>query len=447
MNKLKFSLLISIFLLSSISLFAQDTQYWSKQYGTYGELLGGLVVGGTSDLSSTYYNPGSMAFTTDSALVLTTHSLQAYIITMDDAFGSESKLTSSSVKASPGIFAIRLPNWLGEEQIAISYITRYDFDFEAQDLNTTPHSDFQNSYKASEASVYESLSEYWPGFSWSKAFSKNIGIGATLYFPYRSQSARNQILHQTLDSTGTNSSVIIFEDYSYNNLRALIKFGASIKLDPLMLGITITTPSMNIFGSGSTAMNFTATNIDSEELEGLPIFASDFQEDLPAQFHSALSIAVGAAYYLENTSFYFSAEWFNSVGEFDIMSPNSFYAQSSGEEIKYNSAYSLNSVINIGLGIKYIVNSNFTYYGSITSDQTAFVPNKVNKFAISNWDIVHIRSGGKFNIEKLSITLGLGYGFEANIYDGLRIIGQKSSNRNDVVYHQLDIVFGFAYKL
>ncbi len=150
MNKLKFSLLISIFLLSSITFFAQDTQYWAKQYGTYGELLGGLVVGGTSDLSSTYYNPGSMAFTTDSALVLTTHSLQAYTITMEDAFGTGSKLTSSSVKASPSIFAIRLPNWLGEEQIAISYISRYDFDFEAQELNTTPHSDYQNSYKANE---------------------------------------------------------------------------------------------------------------------------------------------------------------------------------------------------------------------------------------------------------------------------------------------------------
>ena len=124
MNKLKLSLLTLIILLGYTRLFAQDTQYWAKQYGTYGELLGGLVVGGTSDLSSTYYNPGSMAFTTDSALVLTTHSLQAYAITMNDAFGTGSKLTSSSVKASPGIFAIRLPNWLGEEQIAISYITR-----------------------------------------------------------------------------------------------------------------------------------------------------------------------------------------------------------------------------------------------------------------------------------------------------------------------------------
>ncbi|MCF6271518.1 MAG: hypothetical protein L3J41_17555 [Melioribacteraceae bacterium] len=129
------------------------------------------------------------------------------------------------------------------------------------------------------------------------------------------------------------------------------------------------------------------------------------------------------------------------------MSPNSFKAQSSGKEIQYNSAYSLSSVINFGVGIKYIVDENFTYYGSITSDQTAFVPNAINKFAVSNWDIVHIRSGAMFTIEQLSITLGLGYGFKGNIYNGLRIFGQKDSDRSDIVYHQLDLVFGFTYKM
>ncbi len=431
-----------------INVVAQDTQYWSKQYGTYGELLGGIVVGGISDLSASYYNPGSMTFTTDSALVLTTHSMQAYIITMNSAFGTESSLTSFSVKASPSIFAFRLPfKWLGDNQIVISYISRYDFDFEAQELNSIPYSKSQNLYSANEVSVYENLSEYWPGISWSKAISKNIGIGATLYLPYRSQNARNQVVLQSIDSSRIKKTGVVFEDYSYYNLRTLLKLGASFKLNKLMLGVTLTTPSLNIFGVGSTAMNVTANNLDSVMLGTLPTFASDFQEDLSAQFHSSLSIAVGVAYYLENTSFYFTAEWFNNVNEFNIMNPNPFHAQSSGEMLNYNSAYSLNSVINFGFGVKHIVNKDFTYYGSITSDQTAFVPNTTNKFALSNWDIIHIRSGGMFNIKKLSITLGLGYGFTGNIYNGLRIFGQKKTDRADVDYHQLDIVFGFTYKL
>ena len=129
------------------------------------------------------------------------------------------------------------------------------------------------------------------------------------------------------------------------------------------------------------------------------------------------------------------------------MSPNTFRAQSSGEEVFYNSAYSLNSVINVGFGIKHIVDDNFTYYGSITTDQTAFVQGKINKFTLSNWDIFHIRSGGMFSINRLSITLGLGYGYTGDIYSGLRIFGEKDSNKSNVSYHQLDLVFGFSYKM
>ncbi len=431
----------------TVNVIAQDTQYWLKQYGTYGELLGGAVVGGISDLSATYYNPGSMAFTTDSALILTTHSLQAYAISMNGAFGTDATLSSSSIKAAPGIFAIRLPKWLGEEQIAISYITRYDFSFEAETINPTPYSNSKTSYSANGASVFEELSEYWPGVTWSKAISDNIGFGATLYIPYRSQRASNQAVIQRIDSVGEGSSIILFENYNYYNLRALIKFGASFKIEPLMLGITVTTPSINIFGTGSTAMNLTAINIDSTKLGGLPAFASDFQKDLPTQFNSSLSIAIGAAYYWQKTSLYFTAEWFNKINAFNIMNPNAFQAQSSGETISYNSSYQLNYVINFGFGIKHIINSNFTYYGSITSDQTAFVPNTTNKFALSNWDIIHIRSGGMFNVEKLSVTLGLGYGFKGNIYDGLRIFGQQKADRKNVGYQQLDVVFGFTYKL
>jgi hypothetical protein len=34
---------------------AQDSQYWTNQYGTRAELLGGVVVGSIKDLASTFY--------------------------------------------------------------------------------------------------------------------------------------------------------------------------------------------------------------------------------------------------------------------------------------------------------------------------------------------------------------------------------------------------------
>lgn len=440
-------LIILFLLISPINLFSQDSQYWSKQYGTYGELLGGTVVGGISDLSATYYNPGSMAFTTDSALILTTNSIQAYAIKMNNLFGANTELTSSSVSASPGIFAVRLPNWLGDEQIAFSYISRYDFNFESHDMVVSNYSDGSPNKLANSTLINQSLSEFWPGITWSKEISKTFGLGATVYFPFRSQNLRHQLLFQTHDSLGTNSSEIFFEEYSYFNLRMLLKLGASIILDNLMLGLTITTPSINIYGSGETSINYSVTNEKFFQTESLPTFFSNYQEKLKANFYSPLSIAFGTAYYWEKTSLYFTVEWFNAVDEFKIMNPNKFNAQSNGKLINYNTSFGLSSIINYGVGIKYVLNKDFTYYGSLTTDKSAYNPEKSNKFILSNWDILHARIGGMINVDNLSVTLGLGYGFTSNIYDKINILNSNSQSESDITYQQIDIVFGFTYKL
>ena len=123
----KFSLILFFI---CVGVTAQDTQYWNKQYGTYGELLGGTVVGGVSDLSSTYYNPGAMAFAKDTTLILSTSSIQFIFIDRKDVGGTNIDLESSSVLSSPSFFALRIPlKGLGNNQLAASYITRYSFRY------------------------------------------------------------------------------------------------------------------------------------------------------------------------------------------------------------------------------------------------------------------------------------------------------------------------------
>jgi hypothetical protein len=39
-------------------LLPQDVHYWTHQYGTRANLLGGAVIGSVLDLSGSYYNPG-----------------------------------------------------------------------------------------------------------------------------------------------------------------------------------------------------------------------------------------------------------------------------------------------------------------------------------------------------------------------------------------------------
>ena len=56
---------------AAVAAMSQDTNYWTLQYGTRGELLGGCVVGSAVDLSATYYNPGSLALVADPKTILT----------------------------------------------------------------------------------------------------------------------------------------------------------------------------------------------------------------------------------------------------------------------------------------------------------------------------------------------------------------------------------------
>lgn len=449
--KLVYNFLLILFFIT-VSVTAQDTQYWNKQYGTYGELLGGTVVGGVSDLSSTYYNPGAMAFAKDTTLILTTSSIQFILIDRKNVGGTNIDLQSTSVQSSPSVFAFRIPiKGLGNNQLAASYITRYSFKYEAagnqidEYVNSSP--DENQSYNSSGIFVYQDLSEYWPGFTWSTKLSSNIGLGATMYIPIRNQSGRLQSLVQNYDSQKGGSSFSLIQSQSYFNVRMLFKFGMAFHLDPLMLGFSLTTPSVNLFGIGSASVNISKANIDSSIDDEFPELASNFQDDLPTLFKSPVSIGFGAAYYYDKTVLYFSAEWFNEVSSFNIMEPDDFKAQSSGETLSYDLSYELNSVFNFGFGVKHIFSENFTFYGGITNDKSAYVPGSNNKFAVSNWDIVHIRSGGKFNIDKLSITLGLGYGFSGKFLDRITIFGEGKSQDDNVNFQEIDIVFGLSYKI
>ena len=171
LRKIKVVWLLSIVI--TISSYGQDTQYWSKQYGTYGALLGGTVIGASSDLSSTYYNPGAIAFSKDTSLILTTNSFQFIYLNFDDVANSSLSLSSWYTNASQGIFALRLPfHFFADDNLVVSYISRQDFNFSSTgwDISSTKNELLENSL-SNQLSLNQNLNESWFGFTWSKPFS------------------------------------------------------------------------------------------------------------------------------------------------------------------------------------------------------------------------------------------------------------------------------------
>ena len=103
------------------SAFAQDAHYWTYQYGTRANLLGGLVVGSVVDISAAYYNPGALALLDDIELVAASSVAEASNVSLS---GSQGRTVSDfRLAMAPGFFGGILPfNFLGKHVLAYSFL-------------------------------------------------------------------------------------------------------------------------------------------------------------------------------------------------------------------------------------------------------------------------------------------------------------------------------------
>jgi len=116
-------------LFAAVAAHAQDTNYWTLQYGTRGELLGGTVVGSAVDLSATFYNPGSLALVKDPKTILTANVFGMETIKVSSAPEDTDAPTSRQIGIQPSLFAGIAPvKWWGG-QWAYSFLTRQKSDF------------------------------------------------------------------------------------------------------------------------------------------------------------------------------------------------------------------------------------------------------------------------------------------------------------------------------
>lgn len=264
---------------------AQDSQYWTLQYGPVAELLGGVVVGSTRDLSATFYNPGALALAQDPSLLASVESFEATWLSASSE-GSSKELSSSNIRPSPSLFAFALPRtWTGSHTIAISSLTRQDFDLRVDDWEVA-------SQGGAESLFDQSLNENWFGISWAHKVGQDAGVGITTYGVYRGQRTRREISGEAALSPTSGGAALLVEDFDYANYRVLWKAGFSKQLAHWDLGLSVTTPSIQVFGSGTASYTRSAVGAD---IGSGPVVSVSVQslEDLDSRFDSPLSIALG----------------------------------------------------------------------------------------------------------------------------------------------------------
>ncbi len=428
---------------------AQDAHYWTNQYGTRSELVGGLVVGRFLDLSTSYYNPGGMAFTDQPRLMLTTSAWEFQRFSFEDIAPTDLDLSSSRLRLPPAMFALQIPLRSSKHRLAVSTVTRHSSNIEGS-ATRIPTAEEIAANPGTPASAIEAngtfrLNEGWLGVSWAYRVGERVGVGATAYVAGRSQFGRGQLLAQLVDGASTGFSSTSVREFNYFNVRLLSKVGLAVDLHPVALGLTITTPSVNLFGNGQVVGTEGITAIAPADSSITNELEATEQSDLASTFRSAPAIAAGASYSFGSTTAYVTVEWFGAVDEYEILNPSEFVGQTTGDTLSVDVLYELKSVVNWGVGFERRFSDWFHFYGAFFTDRSALPEGKQRDVPVSlaDWDIWHVTGGGAFVIGRLDLTLGLSYGWGAEEIGKLIEIPGESPTAK-LHYRSLKLILGFA---
>jgi hypothetical protein len=440
----------TFFLVICMFSYGQDSHYWNIQYGTKATLLGGTVIGSVTDLSATYYNPGALSLFTDQKVILSAKVYQIEKIKIQNGAGTNKDLDYTSITPAPSFVAINIKiDSTGRNKLAFSLLTRQlmNFDFESGEMSedTDPST---YSYTTGGFSMKQDFKEIWTGVSYSHKLNRMLSLGATAYIAYRDQTTDFQTVIEAFQIDQQIASLLAYRKLKFINYRTLLKAGLAVNLKPITLGLTITTPSIDISGSGSYGYhNFVNNPADA----GNNIYESNLQYDLNSKYNTSWAIGLGGAYWGEKINVHLSGEWYNAVKKYQPLTLEPFYSQSSGDTLQKEINQEFNNILNAGIGIDCKLNDKICLSGSFITDFSANIENLKSNISLSKWDIYHVSAGSNFEIGKAEITLGLSFSSGGDVIHQNTDIadpGNLLSNLNQEVYvkyYRLKALFGFVF--
>jgi hypothetical protein len=403
----------------------QDSHYWTNQYGTRATLLGGAVIGSVLDLSATYYNPGGLSLIDKPGTLIAAKIMQYPRVNLVGGGPESVSLRAFTPGPAPTLLAgtIRFRG-LRNHKFAFSYLARQDAKLGVSISETglrdvAPGAPGEEDF-VTQFRLDQKVAEHWFGLTWSYKASKHIGLGVTQYLAVRSHWSTIQESIETRTQANHIAMAFGSRQYSYMHFRTLWKIGLAADFKEITLGLTLTTPSLDIGGQGTTGMNATLAGLDTDG-DGVPddYLAADYTDGLDSYFQTPFSIAAGMTFKIQKIRVYWSTEWFAAIKPYTVVDAEEFPAQSTGEMLSTDLTHELAPVLNFGVGLEWFYSSRFKGYGSFTTDYSAKKAATETNLGMTDWDIFHIVTGGELRLNKSSLTLGLGYSF------GSRELGQR----------------------
>ena len=416
---------LGLSLIVALSPVAAQSQYhWSDQFGNKSTLLNGTVIGGVSDLGAVFYNPGRLAQLLRPGFLLTAEAFELNKVDVGAGEGDTNQIEQANLRGVPSLVAgmFTLPDLPGH-RFAYSFLTRRRSDSDLF-LTVEEQADLFPDYPGEELYIgsWESVSkldENWVGFTWAYEISPRLSAGVSTFGTHLGRKRRIQLDTRALTSTGEAALLSRFREYRFQSYGFLWKAGLAADLAPFRLGLSVTTPEITAFGSGSIRYEDIQTPVSSTGGVGPGNRVVIFRESgLKVTTHSPASVGAGLSWITPRTELHLSGEWFSGVPEYRITGVDSIRSQSSGDFYEYQVVEELKPVLNLGAGLEWQVSDAFSAYGSLIRDASAapndpYLPFKFGSRvsnSTSGADGFFVGAGVSLEAKWIDLTAGFTYG-------------------------------------
>jgi hypothetical protein len=462
--------ILTTILLLYLNTVAQDTHYWTNQFGPKGSILGNSILGGVKDNSAIFYNPGFLALV-DSDNVSVSASIYQYdMLNIKDGAGINLDLKSNQAQVVPslvsGTFQIKKGSRhkfgyaiLTKNQTGIKTSSRLDTKLDVLPTYNNPG----NEEFIGQFALKTSLNEQWFGGCYGLKFNQHFSFGLSLFAAYRSQSMEYSYVAKVIPPTLSDYSLFITPLIAYHDvqsvemtaLRGIGKIGLAVSYPRFDLGLTITTPGLHLYGSTTTQRDELVSNVNTEGKDfsiysaGATTYtdyilaADSFRFDLSSyttngrqssskdkiktQYKSPMSVAVGFVlkskrldeFDKPKSKLYFACEYFMPLDPYYLIEPEERgVIRPLEENYNYTSIDYMGivegsiGVFNFGIGFEQRLSKKINILASVRTNKSYLDINEsYSETMLSNtfWNLMHYSAGALYKKKRSDISVGISY--------------------------------------
>jgi hypothetical protein len=431
-------------LLADVPARAQDAHYWSHQYGSREALLGGAVIGSAEGLPATYYNPARIGRGAQNSFALSTYAFGWETLTVEDGVSPGVDLASTRSGLEPSLIAGSLP-WGGERHLwAYSILSRRVVDADIGSSLVRENASPTLPLAVATLRLENQLHDYWGGLTWACSLGSGLAVGASGYVAYTSADRRTEVLIEGLDTNGQGLAIVDERGYEFWHTRVLAKLGLWYGLDGIDLGLTVTTPSLRITGTGKTGGNVGVFGTPSDDQLHAVVY-----DGLDANYRSPFSVGVGGAWSIGVTRIHASCEWFAALDPYRAVDSDTFGPPDNPYSI--DAVHAADSVFNWGLAFEHRFSQKFEGFVSYAVNNSAATGDDTN-LGTSFYSIDMVTAGTRAELPWMKLTLGIGYAFGRTPLDDIAdftdidggpfaVVGEATTLR----YRKWELLFGFEF--